>query len=84
MFPGSSTCLVACDLLMPDGLSAINEGKAEFTRGEKGASEKHWRSVLDSRWLNRQIHNREDEDSREWCECYQVGVIINKKGQEWE
>lgn len=32
---------------MSDGLLAINEGKAElFTTEEKGALEKHWKSVL--------------------------------------
>lgn len=38
MFLGSSTCLLTRDLLMPDGLLAINEGKEELSiREEKGA-----------------------------------------------
>lgn len=82
MFPASATSPLAHGLLVLvslDGCLAVNEGKAalERTRSTRKAPEEGY---FDPRWLNRQSPNREGADTGEICECYQVGVIIDKRG----
>lgn len=81
MFLGSSTCLLTRDLLMPDGLLAINEGKAELSiREEKGAQEC---TLIPGDLAGRAITEREKIPGND-VNVIRLGWSLIKKVQEWE